>query len=93
MHPNRQFPAHFVVHMPLCLHALCHVVCPLHSNRGCEGTVTWGMFPRGCEDTVAPRRTMQRGGGVDVGKRGSPACKRIVFPETSECNPLLIVLI
>ena len=26
MHPNRQFPAHFVVHMPLCLHVLCIVV-------------------------------------------------------------------
>ena len=51
MHPNRQLLAHFVVHMPSCLHGLFCVACPLHSNRGCEGTVTWGMFPRGCEDT------------------------------------------
>ena len=32
MHPNRRFPAHFVVHMSSCLHILFRVVCPLHSN-------------------------------------------------------------
>ena len=41
--PNRQFIlAHFVVHMPSCLHDLFCVGRPLHGNRGCEGTVTWG---------------------------------------------------
>ena len=34
MYPNRQFLAHFVVHMPLYLHVLFCVVCPLHSNGG-----------------------------------------------------------
>ena len=49
MHPNRQFPAHFVVHMPLCLHDLFCVACPLHSNRGVMGSVTWerGLSFRG----------------------------------------------
>ena len=63
MHPNRQFLAHFVVHMPLCLHALFRVANPLHSNRGeGEGTVIWGMFPWGSEDTVARRRSLCKGG-------------------------------
>ena len=30
-HPNMQFPAHFVVHTPLCLHVLFRVARPLHS--------------------------------------------------------------
>ena len=34
MYPNRQFLAHFVVHMPLCLHVLFRVAGPLHSNGG-----------------------------------------------------------
>ena len=53
MHPNRQFPAHFLVHMPLCLHDLFCVARLLHSNWWGQGTVIWGMFPRGCEHTVA----------------------------------------
>ena len=36
MHPNRKLLAHFVVHMPLCLHDLFRVVHPLHSNRARE---------------------------------------------------------
>ena len=36
---------------------------PLHSKRGCEGTVIWGMFPWGCEDTVARGRLLDKGGG------------------------------
>ena len=30
---------------------------------GGEGTVTLGMFPRGCEDSVARRRLLSGGGG------------------------------
>ena len=30
---------------------------------GGEGTVTWGMFPWGCEDTVARRRLLCKGEG------------------------------
>ena len=37
MHPNRQFPGHFVVHMPLCLHVWFRDARPLHSNRGARG--------------------------------------------------------
>ena len=57
MRPNRQFPADFVVHMPLCLHVLFRVASTLHSTRGGgdEGTVTEGMSPWGCQDTVAHR--------------------------------------
>ena len=32
-----QFPAHFVVHTPLCLHILFRVARPLHSNLGAAG--------------------------------------------------------
>ena len=34
VHPTRQFLAHFVVHMPLCLHVLFRVAGPLQSKRG-----------------------------------------------------------
>ena len=44
MYPNRQFLAHFMVHMPLCLHILFRVAGPLHCNQGGEGTVTWGIM-------------------------------------------------
>ena len=40
----------------------CIVLFVLHSNRGCEGTVIWGMFPRVCEDTIARSRLLCRGG-------------------------------
>ena len=50
--------------MPSCLPVLFHVTCPLHSNRGGEGTVTWGAFPRGCDGTVAQRCFLYKGGGV-----------------------------
>ena len=63
IHPDRQFPAHFVVHMPSCLHVLFRVARPLQSKRGGEGTVIWGMFPRGCEDTVARRWLLYKGVG------------------------------
>ena len=63
MYPNRQFLAHLVVHMPLCVHVLFRVAGRLHSNRGGggEGTVTWGMF--GCEDNVARGRLLCKGEG------------------------------
>ena len=63
MHPNRQFRAHFVVHMHFCLHDLLRVAHPLHSNRGGKRTITWGMFPPGSEDTVTSRRLLCNGGG------------------------------
>ena len=72
MYPNRRFLSHFVVRMPLCLHVLFRVAGPLHSNRGGggEGAVTWGMFPLGCEDTVARRGLLCKGeGGCNDGKR------------------------
>ena len=64
MHPNRPFLAHFVVHMPLCLHDWFRVAHPLHSNGGGggEGTITWGLFPRGSKDSVARRRLLCKGG-------------------------------
>ena len=37
MHPCRQFPGHFVVRMPLCLHLLFCVVRPLFRNPGGGG--------------------------------------------------------
>ena len=39
------------------LHDLFCVTCPLHSNRGGEGTVTWG-----CEGTIAQRSILYGGG-------------------------------
>ena len=60
MHPNMQFPGQFEVHMPSCLHVLCRVARPL------QGTVTWGMFPQGCKDTVACRWLLYKGGGVGM---------------------------
>ena len=44
MHPNRQFLADFVVHMPSCLHDLFCATHPLYRNRGCEGTVAQRCF-------------------------------------------------
>ena len=44
MHPNRQFPANFVVHMPLCVLDLFSVTRPLHSNRGGRGNRHLGHF-------------------------------------------------
>ena len=65
MHPDRQLPAHCVVHMPSCLHVFFRVARPLHSNRGGKGT-TWGMFPWGCKDTVACRWLLYKGGGFGM---------------------------
>ena len=62
VHSNRQFLAHFVVHMPLCVHVLFRVARSFNSNRG-EGTDTWGMLSQGCEDTVACRCLLFKGGG------------------------------
>jgi hypothetical protein len=50
MHPNRQFPGFFVVHMPLCLH-------PREGNRH-----FWDVPPGG-EDAVTRRRLLFKGGG------------------------------
>ena len=61
MHPNRQFPAHVVVHMPLCL----LVARPSHNNWGGEGTVARNMFPRG--GARIPSRT---GAYYTLGVRG-----------------------
>ena len=62
-HPNRQFPAHFVVHTPLCLHVFFRVARPLHSNRECEGTVTWGILGYvPSEGTVVQDRSLRKGG-------------------------------
>ena len=83
MYPNRQFLAHFVAGMPLCLHVLFCVADPLHSNRrggGDEGTVSWGMFPRGCEDTVA--------GYYARGRGGTPNLLCSTTKETSSHHPL-----
>ena len=60
--PSRQFLGYFVVHMPSCLHVLFCVVRLLHSNGG-EGGFTWGMFPRGCGDTIAHRWLLSKRGG------------------------------
>ena len=47
MHPNRQFPAHFVVHMPSCLHVLFWVARPLHCDRRGRGNCHLGYVPSG----------------------------------------------
>ena len=59
MYPNRQFLAHFVVHMPLCLHVLFRaaVFCIVIGGGG----VTFGIFPRGYEYTVVCRRLVCKG--------------------------------
>ena len=63
MHPCRQFPGHFVLHMPWCslscvvLRISCLVI------GGAEGTVTRGTFRRGCEGTVMHSRLLDKRGG------------------------------
>ena len=47
MHPCTQFPGHFVVHMPSCLHLLFCVARPLSSNRGGGGNHHLGCVPSG----------------------------------------------
>ena len=74
MHVNRPFSRRSMVHMPCCLPVLLRVARPLHSNRGGEGTFTWGTFPRGCEGTVARRCFLYKEGG-----RGIPP---------TPCNPV-----
>ena len=70
MYLNKQFLARFVVHIPLCLHVLFRAAGPLHSNQGDEGIITEGMFPWGCEDTVARRRVLCKGeGGYENSER------------------------
>ena len=66
MHPCRQFPGHFVVHMPLCSFScfVSCVPCPVIGGGGGEGTVTWGRFPWGCEGTVTRSRLLDNGGGT-----------------------------
>ena len=70
MFPNKQFACLFVVRMPLCLHVslrvtrlLCSVCSVGCGGGGGEGTVTLGMFPRECEDTVARKWLLFGGGG------------------------------
>ena len=63
LHPP--FPGFFVVYMPSCLHALLRVTCPLLG--GGEGTITFGMFPWGCEGTIARRRLLFGGGDNFLG--------------------------
>ena len=45
-----------------------YVMGPLHKLGG-KGTVIWGMFPRGCEDTVVHRQLLcnWEGGGTKTG--------------------------
>ena len=77
---HRQFLPHFLVHMPLCLHDLFRVAHPLHSNGGGKGTVTWGMCPRGSEDTVARRRLLCKGvRGHCCGLCSSPSSDAVVY--------------
>ena len=61
MHPNRQFLPHFVVHMPLCLYDLFRVARPFPRNVRGEGSVTWGMSPRRCEDTITRKQLLCKG--------------------------------
>ena len=82
MHPFRQFPGHFVVHMPSCSLS-CRVAHLLSSNWGGEGTVTWGRFPRRCEGTVAPSRLLDKGGGRVVAHQSGS--KRLHCGGVSHC--------
>ena len=72
MHPSRQFPG-FVGHVSFCLHVLLGVTRPLCSLReggGGQGTVTMGMFPRGCEDSVVRMWSLSKGvGGTTITDR------------------------
>ena len=57
MHPN-------TILWFICLVFACYIVCraPSYCNRG-AGTVTWGLFPWGCEDTVVRSRLHYKGRG------------------------------
>ena len=81
MHPNRQFPL-FCVDMPSYWHVLFCVTHPLHSNQGGRETVIWGMFPRGCEDTVAHRWLLSKGegGGYPSASKNGLWPSRTPFP-------------
>ena len=65
IHPNMRFPGLFFCGS-YALVSACFASCNASfvSPRGAEGTVTLGMFPEGCEDTVACRWLLFRGGGV-----------------------------
>ena len=66
MYPVGQFPARFVVHMPLCLHVLLRVAGPLHSNRG-RGGRHLGYVPlgvRGYRRAQAIAMQAEKGGSV-----------------------------
>ena len=63
-HASQQaVPGSFVVHMASCLHVLFRVARPLHSNRGCEGTVMWGTFPGGWRGYRRAQPLIMQGGG------------------------------
>ena len=68
MHPNKQFPAHFVVHVPFCLHDLFCATRPLHSNCGVgggRGDDDLGYVPSGVQGYHhAQAIAMQGGRGV-----------------------------
>ena len=55
-HPDRQFPSHFVDHMPSCVMGL---LCSL----GAGGVVILAIFRRGCGDTVMHRWVLINNGG------------------------------
>ena len=56
----RQFPGHFVVHMPSCpLSCVVSRISCLVFGGGAEGTAPWGRFPWGCE---ARSRLLDKGG-------------------------------
>ena len=69
MYPNRQFLAHVVVHMPLCLHVLFCVAGLLHTNQAGGGGVNrhLGYVLSGVRGyRGAQAITMQVGGGGDT---------------------------
>ena len=78
MHPNRQFVAHFVVHIPSCPHDLLCVARPLHSNRRCEGTIIW-LVPSGVRVNRHAQPLTMQGRNLNSNKRvGDTAMQRVL---------------
>ena len=75
MHPNRSFCGSYA--RSFACFASCHVSL-LFPCWG-EGTVTFGVFPQGCEDTVARRWLLFKGGGVTPPEHGYSAMQLHVF--------------
>ena len=66
-HVSQQFLAHFVVHIPWCLHVLVRVAGPWHSNRGAR-ELSLGVCSLGAA------RTPWRAGGYYARGRGGGVC-------------------